>query len=160
MTWAPALLLVPALALGAGILDPGVGPAAPDLSSSAPLTASLGDREEDAQADLEKAEAAARKGKHRAAQVGYERLAKKYPDTAAGKVAARRASPSGFLGWDWVVQNGDPANRNAVERDLRAGRGLAPATWAHLLERAGFDVEITPVDNDPRIDSIVVGRLG
>ena len=54
----------------------------------------------------------------------------------------------------------DPADRNAVERDLRAGRGLAPATWAHLLERAGFDVKITPVDNDPRIGSIVVGRLG
>lgn len=111
MTWALVPLLVPALVLGAGIVDPGVGPAAPDLISSAPLTASLEDREEDAQADLEKAEAAARKGKHRAAQVGYERLAKKYPDTAAGKVAARRASPSGFLGWDWVVQNGDPANR-------------------------------------------------
>ena len=90
MTWAPVPLLVPALVLGAGIVDPGVGPAAPDLISSAPLTASLEDREEDAQADLEKAEAAARKGKHRAAQVGYERLAKEYPDTAAGKVAARR----------------------------------------------------------------------
>ncbi len=69
----------------------------------------------------------------------------------------RRALADGGVA---VVVTGDPADRNAVERDLRAGRGLAPATWAHLLERAGFDVEITPVDNDPRIGSIVVGRLG
>jgi len=59
-----------------------------------------------------------------------------------------------------VVVTGDPADRNAVERDLRAGRGLAPATWAHLLDRAGFAVETVPVEGDPRIGSIVVGRLG
>jgi hypothetical protein len=59
-----------------------------------------------------------------------------------------------------VVVTGDPADRNAVERDLRAGRGLAPATWVHLLVRAGFAAETVPVEGDPRIGSIVVGRLG
>ena len=69
----------------------------------------------------------------------------------------RRALADGGVA---VVVTGDPADRNAVERDLRAGRGLAPATWAHLLDRAGFAVETVPVEGDPRIGSIVVGRLG
>ena len=56
-----------------------------------------------------------------------------------------------------IVIAGDPARRPPVERDLRAGRGLAPVTWAHLLERAGFEVAEHPVD-DPHHDIVVVGR--
>lgn len=39
-----------------------------------------------------------------------------------------------------AVVAADPAARDPVQRDLRAGRGLAPATWAHLLERADWTV--------------------
>ena len=47
-----------------------------------------------------------------------------------------------------LVMHGFTGNPSSV-------RSLAEAFIA-----AGFDVEITPVDNDPRIGSIVVGRLG
>ncbi len=43
-----------------------------------------------------------------------------------------------------AVVAADPAARDPVQRDLRAGRGLAPATWAHLLERAGWTVSRRP----------------
>lgn len=57
-----------------------------------------------------------------------------------------------------VLVTADPADRDVVERDLRAGRGLAPATWAHLFERAGASVEL--VDTvDPRVRTLVVARL-
>lgn len=44
-----------------------------------------------------------------------------------------------------AVVAADPAARDPVQRDLRAGRGLAPATWAHLLERAGWTVTRQPI---------------
>ncbi len=53
----------------------------------------------------------------------------------------------------------DPADREPVERDLRLGRGLAPVTWAHLLERAGAEVAEHPVD-DSRHRRVVIGRFG
>ena len=53
----------------------------------------------------------------------------------------------------------DPADRKPVERDLRLGRGLAPVTWAHLLERAGAEVAEHPVD-DSRHRRVVIGRFG
>ena len=58
-----------------------------------------------------------------------------------------------------VVVATDPANRDVVERDVRHGRGLAPATWAHLLHRGGAAVTEHPVD-DPRHGVVVAGRLG
>ncbi|MBL8861650.1 MAG: hypothetical protein JNK02_06520 [Planctomycetes bacterium] len=67
--------------------------------------------EDEARAALERAESAARAGRFSEAKAGYERLAKRHPGTEAGRVAARRATPSAFLGWDWVVQNGPSANR-------------------------------------------------
>jgi len=60
---------------------------------------------------LAKAQGKARKLQFKAAQVAYTRLARAHPDTAAGRIAAKRSQPSAFLGWDWVLYNGDPANR-------------------------------------------------
>lgn len=76
------------------------------LAPSAPI-----DAESDAAAALEKAENAARALKFAEAKSAYERLAKKYPDTEAGKRAARRVAPSAYLGWDWVVKHGPSSNR-------------------------------------------------
>ncbi|MEM8706711.1 MAG: hypothetical protein AAGE98_09660 [Actinomycetota bacterium] len=70
--------------------------------------------------------------------------------------ATRALAPTGAV----VVVTGDPADREPVERDLRQGRGLAPETWAHLIGRAGFDVDTVAVDGDDRIGVIVVGRPG
>ena len=54
-----------------------------------------------------------------------------------------------------VVVVDDPAMRPPVDRELRAGRGVSPDTWAHLLERSGFTCRIVPVDDD-RIARVVV----
>ncbi len=69
------------------------------------------DAEEDARAALQKAEDIARAGRFAEAKAAYERLAKKSPETEAGKVAERRAQTSAFLGWDWVVEHGPSSNR-------------------------------------------------
>ena len=60
---------------------------------------------------LAKAQAKARHLQFKAAQVAYGRLARAHPDTPAGRLAAQRSQPSAFLGWDWVLRNGDSANR-------------------------------------------------
>lgn len=60
-------------------------------------------------------------------------------------------------GGSTIVVAADPADRSAVERDLRAGRGLAPATWRHLGERLGCTAETIPV-HDARIGNLVVLR--
>ena len=57
-----------------------------------------------------------------------------------------------------VVATADPADRDVVERELRAGRGLSPATWAHLFERIGASVELVGT-SDPRLRTLVVARL-
>lgn len=67
--------------------------------------------EDEARAALEKAEDASRAGKFSEAKAAYERLAKKLPETEAGKIAARRATTSAYLGWDWVVEHGPSSNR-------------------------------------------------
>ena len=54
-----------------------------------------------------------------------------------------------------VVAVDDPASRPTVDRELRAGRGVSPDTWAHLLGRSGFACRIIPVD-DERITRVVV----
>ena len=56
-----------------------------------------------------------------------------------------------------VVVAADPGGRDVVEAELRAGRGLSPATWEHLFARAGLDAT-TVATTDDRIESIVVGR--
>jgi hypothetical protein len=67
--------------------------------------------EDSARAALDKAEAAARAGRYSEAKSAYQRLAKKSPATEAGKVAARRSTPSAFLSWDYVVEHGPSSNR-------------------------------------------------
>ncbi len=71
------------------------------------------------------------------------------------------ASVRAALGSDGVVivVATDPADRDAVERDLRQGRGLAPVTWAHLLRRAGAEAAEHAVD-DPRHPLVISGRFG
>ena len=56
-----------------------------------------------------------------------------------------------------VVAAGDPQNRDVVESELRAGRGLSPRTWAHLWERAGWTAE-TRQTGDTLIAQLVVAR--
>ena len=56
-----------------------------------------------------------------------------------------------------VVATADPADRDVVERELRAGRGLSPATWAHLFDRAGVAVELVET-GDRRMPTLVVAR--
>ena len=57
-----------------------------------------------------------------------------------------------------LVAAADPTSRSTVERELRAGRGIAPETWAHLLERSGFDGRIESID-DERVPRVVVATL-
>lgn len=57
-----------------------------------------------------------------------------------------------------VIATGDPADRTVVERELRAGRGLSPATWAYLFERTGATVDLVGTA-DPRFGTLVVARL-
>ncbi len=57
-----------------------------------------------------------------------------------------------------VIATGDPANRTVVERELRAGRGLSPATWAYLFERTDATVDLVETA-DPRLCTLVVARL-
>lgn len=68
-------------------------------------------------------------------------------DLAVGAAAAAAAAVSGAVRLDGAVAvvAADPAARDPVQRDLRSGRGLAPATWAHLLERAGWTATRKPI---------------
>jgi len=75
------------------------------------LLASPQGPEDEARAALDRAEKLARSSKFSDAKAAYERLAKKSPETDAGKIAARRATPSAYLGWDWVVEHGPSSNR-------------------------------------------------
>ena len=54
-----------------------------------------------------------------------------------------------------VVAVDDPTSRPTVDREIRAGRGVSPQTWAYLLERSGFECRTVPVD-DHRIGRVVV----
>lgn len=58
-----------------------------------------------------------------------------------------------------VVVATDPARRDTVTRDLLAGRGLAPETWAHLARRAGDAVELVDT-GDPVFERLVVVDVG
>lgn len=68
-------------------------------------------------------------------------------DLTVGAAAAAVAAVTGAVRGDGAVAvvAADPAARDPVLRDLRAGRGLAPATWAHLLERAGWTATRQPI---------------
>lgn len=65
----------------------------------------------DARAGLEKAEDRARQGRYDEARVEYKRVASKYPETPAGKLAGERSLPSAYLGFSDVVRSGPSKNR-------------------------------------------------
>lgn len=67
--------------------------------------------EDKAGAALETAELRYEQGRYKEAQVAYSRLAKKYPGTKAGRIAASRCLPSGYLGSKLIVDNGPSSNR-------------------------------------------------
>ncbi|TAH34645.1 MAG: hypothetical protein EYC70_17085 [Planctomycetota bacterium] len=67
--------------------------------------------EADARAELARVETEAGKGRYEKAAAGYAALAKKQPQTAAGRIAARRAQANALLGWSWLVRSGPSANR-------------------------------------------------
>lgn len=56
-----------------------------------------------------------------------------------------------------IVAVADPANRSRVDFELGSGLGIAPITWRHLLERAGFEAGLEPCP-DSRITEIVVAH--
>lgn len=81
-------------------------------------------------------------------------------DLAAGAAAAAAAAVTGAVRVPGaaVVVAADPAAREPVQRDLRAGRGLAPATWAHLLERAGWTVSRRPTAAADEAAELILAR--
>ncbi len=60
---------------------------------------------------LEKAEAGAARGQYAKAVNTYEKIAKEWPQTPAGQVAARRTGTSGYVGHVDLVRNGPSRNR-------------------------------------------------
>lgn len=57
-----------------------------------------------------------------------------------------------------VVAVADPDKRPRPEAELLAGCGLAPETWAHLLERRGCRTDSIPVAAS-RVSTLVVARI-
>lgn len=60
---------------------------------------------------FERAEKAVADAKYTAARGLYTQLAKKYPNTAWGKIAALRTQPTAYFGWGFLQRNGLPDNR-------------------------------------------------
>ena len=58
-----------------------------------------------------------------------------------------------------VVAAADTVVLSRPERDLRAGRGVAPETWAYLLERAGCRVARRGLDSHGPVTELVAARL-
>ncbi|MBA2557070.1 MAG: hypothetical protein H0V12_06980 [Chloroflexi bacterium] len=44
----------------------------------------------------------------------YRNLARRFPDTDAGRVGERRSQPSALLGWNTILDNGPPENRVVI----------------------------------------------
>ena len=96
-----------------------------------------GGREAQAAEALERAEKFASKGDYTVASQRYKNLARRYPDTAAGMIAARRSQPNAFLGWADLVRHGPSSNRVDI---VLMGDGYL------LKKQESFDrnVEIVP----------------
>jgi len=62
------------------------------------------------------------------------------------------------IGGALLVAACDPDRRDVVDRDIRLGYGIAPQTWAHLIDRLGGNATLLPVD-DERISAVVVARF-
>src|SRR5881628_2232555 len=67
--------------------------------------------EDQARAQLEKAEELVRGGRYVEARAQYGRIAADFADTQAGREAALRTQASAFLGWADVVRHGPSRNR-------------------------------------------------
>gem|GEM_PF-783580 len=67
--------------------------------------------------------------------------------------ALRAVGPGGVV----AIAAASPRDRDLVESELRASRGISAETWAHLAERAGAVTEMVPT-SDPRIAHVVVAR--
>lgn len=64
-----------------------------------------------AEAEFEKAERAVADAKYGSARSLYQQIAKRYPETAWGKMAALRTQPTAYLGWGDLQRNGESNNR-------------------------------------------------
>ncbi|MCA8977454.1 MAG: hypothetical protein KDC98_22215 [Planctomycetes bacterium] len=64
-----------------------------------------------AKADFDKAERAMAASKYTAAHNLYRQIARKYPMSAWGKMAALRTQPTAYLGWGKLQENGESNNR-------------------------------------------------
>ncbi len=109
------------------------------LSSALILGSLLGaspvvDEEEDAQEDLDKAIRLAERGRYEEAHRRYGKIAAEYPRTRAGRIAARRSTPSAFVYAADLVRNGPSANRVDV---VLMGEGYTAGhqkAWDKLAE--------------------------
>ena len=102
----PALARTP-LAPAAAQSTPATGEA-----ETAPPSGEAQDPDElEAQEALEEAWKLAQRGRYEGAQRRYRLLAERYPRTAAGRIAARRALPSAFVFAQDVVRHGPSSNR-------------------------------------------------
>lgn len=123
-TWLPIVLLLSALS----------GARAPSTSSRAPALPTILDSEDEAQEELDKALKLAAKGKYKDAHKRYRKLAEKYPQTAAGRIAARRATPSAFISSADIVRSGPSSNRVDI---VLMGEGYTAKhqkAWDNLAE--------------------------
>ncbi|HEX6811968.1 MAG TPA: M64 family metallopeptidase [Planctomycetota bacterium] len=64
-----------------------------------------------AETEFQRAEKAVADAKYAAARSLYAQVAKRYPNTAWGKLADRRTLPTAYLGWGHLQRNGESSNR-------------------------------------------------
>ncbi len=64
-----------------------------------------------AEAEFARAEKAVADAKYTVARNLYQQLAKKYPNTAWGKMSTLRTQPTAYLGWGDLLRNGESDNR-------------------------------------------------
>jgi hypothetical protein len=64
-----------------------------------------------AEAEFHRAEKAVADSKYEAARSLYSQVAKRYPNTAWGKLAGMRTEPTAYLGWGQLLRNGESSNR-------------------------------------------------
>lgn len=74
---------------------------------------------------------------------------------AVVRLAAHTLAPSGRVIIHSLSKEGWTSERAPVEADLAAGNPLRPGTWATLLGRVGFDVEV--LEGPASLDYLVIG---
>jgi len=68
-------------------------------------------RDKKAEAKFNKAEKAVADSKYGSAFNLYKQIARKYPNTAWGKLSVLRTQPTAYLGWGDLLKHGEPTNR-------------------------------------------------